>query len=458
VLERALALAVEFLEGLPSRRVAPAAGSTDLLAALDRPVPEIGEAPEAVVEALARTVGPGLMAMPGGRFFGWVIGGALPASLAADWLTSVWDQNAGSAEGTPAAAACEQVALRWILELLDLPRHASAALVTGGQMANTVGLAAGRNHLLRAVGWDVEAQGLGGAPPISVVVGQERHDTVARSVRLLGLGEARMIAVAADQQGRLRPDALTRVLEAGAGPVLLCAQAGNVNTGAIDPLADIAAAVDAARARRPVWLHVDGAFGLWARASRQLAPTIIGVERADSWATDAHKWLNTPYDCGIALCAHPDAHRAAMGIRAAYLPAGDEPRVRAPLDFTPELSRRARGFALYAALAQLGRRGVAELVDRSCALARRFAAALAAAPGVTVLNEVNLNQVLVRFGGDDARTRRVVAAVQGEGTCYMSGTVWQGQAAMRISVCNWSTDEDDVDRSVAAILGAHRSG
>ncbi len=463
LLERTLGLSMDFLRSLPERPVSPRRDAAALLAAFDEPVPDGPSDPLAVIEHLAATADPGLTAMPSGRFFGWVIGAALPAAVAADWLTSVWDQNAGSAEGTPAAAVVEQVALRWIVELLDLPRGCSGALVTGAQMANFVGLATGRDQVLVAAGWDVAEEGLVGAPPVRVLVGAQRHNTVDRAIRLLGLGGRRVVVVDADSEGRMRADALRQALAAGSGPTIVVAQVGNVNAGGIDPMPAVADAVDAARARLApgtVWLHVDGAFGLWARASATHRAGVAGVERADSWATDAHKWLNTPYDCGIALTAHPEAHRRALGTRANYLPGPDDSIVRTPYDYSPELSRRARGFAVYAALRQLGRRGVADLIDRTCGFALRFAEDLGRVAGVDVIG-VGLNQVVVRFrdpaGRDDDRhTRDVVRRVTDEGVCYPSPTVWKGVAGMRISVSSYRTDEADVRRSVEAIVRAHR--
>jgi aromatic-L-amino-acid decarboxylase len=459
LLERACQIAVEFLHRLPDRPVAPACGPGAMLERLARPVPETAAEPIDVIEELVRLAEPGLTAMPSGRFFGWVIGGGLPAAVAADWLTTVWDQNCGSAEGTPAGAAIEQVALGWVAELLELPA-ASAVLVTGCQMANFVGLAAGRSEVLREVGWDVEADGLTGAPPVRVVVGAERHGTIDKALRMLGFGTRRLVVVEADRDGRMRPDALAAELRARDLPTIVCAQAGNVNGGAFDPLPAIADAVDTARGRAPAWLHVDGAFGLWARVSAKRRGLAAGVERADSWSTDAHKWLNTPYDCGIVLTRHADAHRRAMSGGAAYLP-GVDPAVRSPFDHAPELSRRARGFVLWAALRQLGRAGVAELVDRACEQAAHLASALSAMPGVEVMNEVALNQLVIRFrdpagADDDGHTRAVIERVIASGDAYPSGTVWRGVAAMRISVSNWSTDADDVDRTVAAIARAHR--
>jgi glutamate/tyrosine decarboxylase-like PLP-dependent enzyme len=471
-LQPAFDAALTFLEGLPERPVRAARTPEELLAELSTPLsPEPTPAPE-VIRALAHAADPGITAMPGGRFFGWVIGGALPAALAADWLTSAWDQNTGSSFATPAAAVVEEIALDWIKDLLELPAASSAALVTGAQMANTTCLAAARNRVLRAAGWDVEANGLIGAPRVQVVVGAERHDAVVRSLRLLGLG-SRALGVETDERGRMRPDALKRALDALDVPTIVCAQAGNVNTGAIDRMHGIGDAVDALRARLShdaVWLHIDGAFGLWARATPRLRALVEGAERADSWATDAHKWLNTPYDCGIAIVKDAEAHRRALSLSAAYLPDFAANTVRSPVEYTPELSRRARGFAVYAALRQLGRRGVRELVEGCCQHAQAFASQLAALPHVQVLCPVELNQVLVRFLApnhagsrrdsalDDAHTRAVVSRVQREGTCYMSDTTWHELAAMRISVSNWSTDSEDVTRSVESIRRAHLEG
>jgi glutamate/tyrosine decarboxylase-like PLP-dependent enzyme len=393
------------------------------------------------------------VATAGPRYFGFVVGGSLPAALAADWLAAAWDQNAGLFVLGPAAATVEDVAAGWLTELLGLPATASCGFVTGGLGANFGGLAAARNHVLARAGWDVERDGLLGAPPVEVVVGAERHVTIDVALRYLGLGSGRLRVVPADDQGRMDPAALGEVLAAVEGPTIVCAQAGNVNTGAFDPLA----AICAAGHDHGAWVHVDGAFGLWAGASPALRHLVAGVEQADSWATDAHKWLNVPYDSGLVFVAHPQAHRAAFAKVASYLTPGQGGE-RDPDGFVPEGSRRARGFPVWAALRSLGRSGVAELVERCCGHARRFADALAAADGVEVLNEVVLNQVLVRFadpGGDhDGRTREVIRRVQADGTLWLGGTIWQGMAAMRISVSNWSTTTDDVDRSVAAILAA----
>lgn len=452
LLDHTRRLATEFLDGLPDRPVAPARDATALHATFDRAVPDEPTDPRAVIDELVRGADPGLTAMPSGRFFGWVIGGGVPAAVAADWLTTVWDQNAGSAEGTPAAAVIEQVALRWVAELLELP-VASAVLVTGAQMASFVGLAIGRSEVLRGAGWDVEADGLHGAPRVRVLVGAERHGTIDKALRLLGFGARGLTVVDADRNGRMDAAALARALTVDPGaPALVCTQAGNVNGGAFDPLRAIGEVVAEARAHAPIWVHCDGAFGLWARAAPARRALADGAELADSWSTDAHKWLNTPYDCGIALTRHAAAHRRVMRGGAAYLP-DDVPAMRTAFDHAPELSRRARGFALWAALRQLGRRGVAELVERTCAHAARLAEGLARLPGVEVMNDVVLNQLVVRFG-DDARTRAVLARVIAGGACYPSGTTWRGAAAIRISVSNWTTDDDDVSRALEAFARA----
>ena len=446
-LTEAFERATTYLTGLPERRVGPRATAAELHEALGGPLPTGPSDPRDVVAHLAKGVEDGLLPSGSGRFFGFVFGGATPAALAADWLTTVWDQNAGLYAAAPAAAVVEEVAANWLVELFGLPSGTSVGFVTGAQMANFTGLAAARHEVLRRTGWDVESQGLIGAPTIRVLAGAERHDTIDRALRFLGLGTSCIVPIDVDDQGRMRADALAAALETE-GPQIVCAQAGNVNTGAFDPIAEICDLAHAAGA----WVHVDGAFGLWAAVSPELRPLVAGIDRADSWATDAHKWLNVPYDSGLVLCAHPEPHRAAMSIRAAYL-IQDESGQRDSLDFNPEFSRRARGFPVYAAIRALGRSGIAEIVDRCHAMARRFADTLAA-NGVAVLNDVVLNQVLVRFGDDDALTRRVVSAVQQEGTCWMSGTTWQGKAAMRISVTNWTTDESDIDRSAAAVLTA----
>jgi glutamate/tyrosine decarboxylase-like PLP-dependent enzyme len=443
----------EYFRSLDERPVTWSATVDELREALGGRLPEAPADPTAVVADLIRSAEPGVVPIGSGRYFGFVIGGALPAALAADWLTSVWDQNAGLYVGGPSAAVVEEVVLEWLIDLFGLPEGVSGGFVTGCQMAHVTCLAAARHHVLEAAGWDVERRGLAGAPPIRVLAGEERHVTLDRALRYLGLGTDSVEPLAVDDQGRMRVAALREALAAGdGGPTIVCAQVGNVNTGSIEPVGEIADVAEAAGA----WLHVDGAFGLWATAAPARRHLVEGIERADSWATDAHKWLNVPYDSGIALCAHPDAHRAAMGVTASYLIHAEDGAERDEVDWTPEFSRRARGFAVYAALRSLGRAGVADLVDRLSDRARLFAELLAAHDDVEVLNEVVLNQVLVRFGDDDERTREAVVAVQRDGTCWLSGTTWHGRAAMRISVSNWRTTEDDVRRSAEAILRAAR--
>lgn len=452
VLTAAADAARTYIASLPSRPVRASASVEELRAALGGPLADDGRDPAQVVAELARAADPGLVASAGPRYFGFVVGGSVPAAVGADWLTSAWDQNAGIYVLSPAAAVVEEIAAGWVLELLGLPKSASVGFVTGCQMANFTCLAAARHAVLRGAGWDVEERGLYGAPEIDVVVGAEAHVTIFTALRMLGLGASRVITVPADGQGRMRADALKDALARGSRPTIVCAQAGNVNTGACDPFDAIA---DLTRTRK-AWLHVDGAFGLWAAATPAYRALVAGVARADSWATDAHKWLNVPYGSGLAIVADSAAHRAAFTANAAYLEKAQDQR-RDPEDWTPEFSRRARGFPLYAALRSLGRTGVTAMIDRACAIARRMAERLGAAPGVTVLNDVVLNQVLVRFtspgGGDaDAFTRSVVEGVQREGTCWLGGTTWQGRAAMRISVSNWATTPADADRSVDAIL------
>jgi glutamate/tyrosine decarboxylase-like PLP-dependent enzyme len=363
-----------------------------------------------------------------------------------------WDQNAGGYSVSPVSAVVEEVAGGWLLDVLGLPAHTSFGLTTGCQQAHVTCLAAARNAVLGRVGWDAEVGGLQGAPRVRLVVSEERHVTVDRAARILGFGTAALVPVAVDDAGRMDPEALRAVLAGGEGPTIVCAQAGDVNTGEFDPLAEVVGAAHEAGA----WVHIDGAFGLWAAASPPRRHLLDGYAGADSWATDGHKWLNVPYDCGLAFVADPDAHRAAMVVSAAYL-RGSREGERDPSRWVPDFSRRARGFAVYAALRSLGRDGVAELVERGCACARRFAEVLSADDAVEVLNDVVLNQVLVRFGGDDDVTDAVVEAVQAEGTCWMSPTTWRGQRAMRISVSNWGTTIADVDRSCEAILRVARA-
>jgi glutamate/tyrosine decarboxylase-like PLP-dependent enzyme len=450
MLHRTADHAADFLESLDSRPVAPDADVEELRAALGGPLPETPTDPATVVDELVAGADPGVVAIPSGRYFGFVIGGAVPAALAADWLTSTWDQNAGLYVAGHSASVVEEIAGGWARELLRLPTEASFAFVTGCQMANFTALATARLHVLDAAGWDVNADGLTGAPRVRVVCGAKVHVTVTRALRMLGLGAPELVE--ADDQGRMVADALRSALEGSSGPTIVCAQAGEVNTGAFDPLGEIAAAAREAGA----WLHVDGAFGLWAAVSPELAHLVAGAELADSWATDAHKWLNVPYDCGLVFCRHPDSHRRAIGVHAEYLIHGDD-AVRDQMDWTPEFSRRARGFTVYAAIRSLGRRGIAELVERTCAHARRFADELAALPGFELLNDVVLNQVLFRFESDE-RTDEVVRRVQESGEAWLSGTVWDGRRAIRISVSNWQTSDDDVSRTVAAFEAAVYAG
>ena len=398
-----------------------------------------------VAEQLAEAVDPGLVASAGPRYFGFVVGGALPASAAADWLTAAWGQNAGLNALSPAAAAAEQVAGEWMLDLLDLPRDASFGLPTGAGLGNAVGLAAARHAVLDRAGWNVEADGLYGAPEITVMIGAEAHATLLTALQYLGLGRDRVTRIGTDEQGRMHAGEARSAIARTDGPLIVCAQAGNVNTGAFDPATEIA---DALADHPNAWLHVDGAFGLWAAVAPELRHLVSGVERADSWSTDAHKWLNVGYDCGFVAVRDAAAHRAAMSATAAYLLRSDQ---RENWEWVLDSSRRARGFALYAAIRSLGRAGVQSMVERCCSLAHRMADRLRVGAGVEVLNEVVLNQVLVRFG-DDERTRAVIARVQDEGTAWMGGTTWHDMAAMRISVSNWSTTEADADRTVDAIL------
>jgi glutamate/tyrosine decarboxylase-like PLP-dependent enzyme len=453
-LEAAHRAATDFLQGLPERQVGAAAGREELLAALGGELPDDGIDAVDVIKSLAAAAEPGLVATQSGRFFGFVVGGASPAGIAADWLTTSWDQNAGLSLLTPAAAAIEEIAGSWLIDLFGLPAQTSVGFVTGAQMANFTALAAARHHVLAHSGWDVERTGLFRAPHIRVLAGRDHHDTIDRALRFLGLGTDSLVPVDSDETGRMRVDSLERRLAERAGPTIVCAQAGGVNGGSIDPLAGI---IDVSH-RHQAWVHVDGAFGLWATVTPRLRDQLTGVERADSWATDAHKWLNVPYDSGIVFTSHREAHRAAMQVRAAYLLHGDS-ATRDPLDYNPEFSRRARGFAVYAALRTLGRRGIAELVERSCAQAQRFGELLRAAEGVELLTPVSLNQVMVRFlatnGEHDTHTRDVVSAVQAAGVCWPSGTTWRGKAAMRISVSNATTDDEDVDVSVESILRCH---
>ena len=448
LLTRTAELAADHLESIGERHAGPIAGFDELRAALGGALPETGLPPAQVVEELARGAEPGLVASPGPRYFGFVIGGVLLAALAADWLTSAWDQNAFSAVSSPAASVVEEIACAWLLDVLSLPADCGVGLTTGAQMANVTGLAAARHALLARAGWSLEEQGMFGAPRLRVLAGAEGHVTLWRALRLLGFGRADIEIVPVDAEAAMRADALAEALAGGSGPAIVCAQAGNVNTGAIDPLRDICAAAHESGA----WVHVDGAFGLWAAASPRLAHLAAGHDEADSWATDGHKWLNVPYDCGLVAVRDAAAHAAAMSMSAAYLTQA-EGGARSNSDWAPEASRRGRGFAVYAALRSLGREGVAELVDRCCALARQLASRVEGE--VEVLNDVTLNQVLLAFG-DDESTAAVIADVQAEGTLWAGGTRWHDRGALRFSVSNWSTTEADIDRSAEAILSAAR--
>jgi len=443
LLKRAARDAMDYLEGVEARPVAPRPEAVAALAALRGPLPPGPTNPEAVLHLLNEFASPATVANGGGRYFGFVNGGCVPAAMAAAWLVSAWDQNAAFRVQSPTAIALEETALEWVRQLLGLPEGCGGAVVTGATMANFSALAAARHALLERSGWDVEADGLFGAPPITVVVGDEVHSSLVKALGLLGLGRNRIVSVPVDGQGRMRADALPHLDDR----TVLCLQAGNVSTGAFDP----AAAICPAARQAGAWIHVDGAFGLWAAASPRYRHLIHGFELADSWATDGHKWPNIGYDCGIALVRDPATLRGAMSIQAAYLHQGEQ---REPSHYNPELSRRARGVELWAGLRSLGRSGMAEIVERTSSHARRFAAGLRAA-GFEVLNEVVINQVLVTFGAS-AKTLQTVARLQAEGTCWCGSTVWQGHTAMRISVSSWVTTEDDVDQSLAAMIKAAR--
>ena len=441
-------IAADYIETLDTRAIRPDRGYREMHELLDSPVPEHPSDPLAVVDELASDMASGIMAIGSGRWYGFVAGGAVPSSLAADWLVSAWDQNTGLAEPTPATSALEAVTGRWVLELLGLPIHSSFAFVTGCQMAHVTCLAAARHAVYRRAGWDLPEQGLAGAPPLCVVVGGKRHVTITRALRLLGIGASQEVVLPADGEGRMATEQLARALD-GETPTIVCAQAGEVNTGAFDDLEAIVELAGPAGA----WVHVDGAFGLWAAASPTLAHLVTGHERADSWATDGHKWLNVPFDCGIALCAHRDDHEAAMEYAAPYLAVSESHVARDPMGYSPEFSRRARAVPVWAAIRELGREGITALVDRCCAHARAIAEGLAALQGCEVVNDVVLNQVLVRFE-DDERTLAILGAVQKEGEAWMSPTTWDGRQTIRVSVVGWRTSESDVARTVAAFARA----
>jgi len=438
-MEDAAHRAMRYLNSLAHRSVVPEPIDLAALSKLDGPLPQGSTDPKRVLALLDEVVGAATVAMAGPRYFGFVTGGSLPTALAANWLAGAWDQNANFYASTPGVAHLEGVVIRWLNELFGWGPSIAGAFVTGATMANFTALAAARHQVLERVGWSVEANGMFGAPPITVIVGAEAHPTLFKSLGLLGLGRSRVTRVPADSQGRMRADALPRM----AGPTILCLQAGNVNTGSFDPFEQIVPVAHAANA----WVHVDGAFGLWARACGECRAITRGIERADSWATDAHKWLNVPYDSGVAICRDRDALRGATAVSAAYLVQGAE---REPCEYVPELSRRARGVDVWAAMSSLGRSGIAEMVERNCRQASRFADGLRDA-GYETLADVVLNQVLVSFG-DDETTRRVIAGLQSDGTCWCGGTVWHGRTAMRISVSSWATTDDDVELSLAAMI------
>jgi len=439
LLESAALRAGRYLDSLEDRRVAPSPEAVERLRQLDGPLPKTPLPAEQVLAQLDELGSPATTANAGGRYFGFVTGGTLPAALAANWMAAAWDQNALSILTSPVAVTLENIALQWVLEALKLPAGSGGAFVTGATMANFTALAAARHRVLAQEGWDVDRDGLFGAPPITVIVGEEVHPTLLKSLGLLGLGRHRVVRAPVNEQGRIRTETFPGI----SGPTIVCLQAGNVNTGAFDPSSELCARAHDADA----WVHVDGAFGIWAAAAPDRADLTAGIAEADSWATDGHKWLNVPYDCGIAMVRHSDALRAAMSITAAYLP--DE-ATREPMHYTPEASRRARGIEVWAALRSLGRSGLSDLVEGNCRLATRFADGLRKA-GYNILNDVVLNQVLVSFG--DARaTRHTIRRIQNEGVCWCGETVWRGNTAMRISVSSWKTTEADVDRSLDSMI------
>jgi len=436
--------AIRYLENLGERRVFPSQEARERLAELEFDFPEKPTSPEQVLATLDELGSPATVASAGGRYFGFVTGGSLPATVAAGWLASAWDQNMYVSVMSPVGAKLEEMALRWLVDALGLPAGTGGGFVTGATMANFTALAAARHALLMNQGWDLEARGLYGAPEIKVVVGEEVHVSALKALSMLGLGRERLVRVPVDGQGRMRADSLPELDEMS----IVCIQAGNVNTGAFDPAAEVCAAAHRAGA----WVHVDGAFGLWALADPTRAHLTAGIAEADSWGADAHKWLNVPYDSGLAFVRQPEHLRAAMSVSAAYLQQSDQ---REPGHYTPELSRRARGIEVWAALYSLGRAGLADLIQRNCRCAVRFAEGLNGM-GFSVLNDVVLNQVLVSFG-DAERTNRMIAALQAEGTFWAGATVWQGQSAMRISVSSWATTEDDIDRSLEAVKSVART-
>ena len=456
LLAEAQGYAAAYLEDVVHRHVGGTADRQTLIERLGGPLPEASSNPHVVLANLVRDAGPGIVASSGPRYFGFVTGGAVPVTVAADWLASAWDQNGGMYVMSPALAVMEDVVAGWLLEMLHLPAGASVGFVTGAHLANFTCLAAARHEVLRRVGWNVEAHGLQRAPRVTIMSGDHAHVSVIGALRMLGFGANEVVRVPVDDQGRVQLDAFERTIAGIDGPLIVFAQAGNVGSGGSDPIAGM---VLAARTR-DAWVHVDGAFGLWAAAVPELAGRVAGIDTADSWTTDAHKWLNVPYDSGLAMVAHPAPHRASMGLQASYLIRGaDEERVG--MDWAPESSRRGRVLPLYALFRTLGRAGIQAMIRQTITLARRMAIRLTGEPGVHVLNDIVLNQVLVRFDGDSARTAdeatvNVITRVQADGTCWVGGATWFGDEVMRISISNWSTTDEDIDRSADAILGCYR--
>lgn len=454
LLSRAVVHAARYRASLHDNSGKPPRSYAELRDQLMVPVPEKGAAAEAVLDELVASADGGLMPITGPRFFGWVMGASHPAGVAADWMVSAWGQNAGYHSPTPAMAAIEEAAEAWLLDILDLPRASRIGFATGATVANATCLAAARTRVLLNAGWDPDADGLFGAPPVEVLIGADAHSSLFSSLQIIGFGYRRVTQIETDAQGRMKPAALEAALGKGSGPRIVVAQAGQINTGAFDPFAEIAPMARSAGA----WLHVDGAFGLWARAAPSLRDRTAGIETADSWATDGHKWLQVPYDCGFAIVKDREAHLRSMTQWSSYLPTiGENDRV--PSSLVPELSRRARGTPVWAMIKTLGREGIADMVTRHCALARQMAERLAAEPGVRILNDVVLNQVVVSFGAGDAGARKaateaVIAQVQADGTCFVGGASWHGDWIMRVSVSSGQTTTADVERSADAIIAA----
>lgn len=448
-MQRAAEAAIAYREHIATAETTPVADYAAMLAAFGAPVPERGGDPDAIIAELIAKASPGIRAATGPRFFGWVIGNSHPTGVAADWLTAAWGQNVGNLTSAPAASAVEKIAADWLLDLLGLPAEASVGFVTGATVANFVCLAAARSEVLWRVGWDVEAEGMFGAPPVDVVIGADAHATVFSGLKYLGLGAKRVKTVAADSSGRMLAADFERVIKSCTGPVIAIAQAGQINTGVCDPFADLAQIAKEAGA----WLHVDGAFGLWAQACPSRAHLTVGVEAADSWATDGHKWLQTPYDCGFAIVRDAEAHRRSMAITASYLPPaiGAE---RDPSAYVPELSRRARGFATWAMIRQLGREGIAEMVERHCEIARHMGEGLANEPGIELVAPVPLNQFMVRFGGSDTATLETVKRIQADQIAFFGAAQWRGDWVMRASVTSSATTMAEADVAVDAVLAA----